>query len=187
MTFERMIHKLIILFVLLGSMVSCGKQQVGDIKEYDGPITESDDVTTFISDSTRLKLIIRGKKHLTFTNGDSEYPQGVFLEFYDKDGSMTSTLKANRAFYSKKTDEYKVEEDVEVYNIENKERLNSEELFWNPKKEEIHTNKFVSITTPTQVIKGVGLTAKQDFSSYVIRKVTGIISVEEDVEQPTAD
>ncbi len=187
MTFERMIHKLIILFVLLGSMASCGKQQVGDIKEYDGPITESDDVTTFISDSTRLKLIIRGKKHLTFTNGDSEYPKGVFLEFYDKEGNMTSTLKANRAFYSKKTDEYKVEEDVEVYNIENKERLNSEELFWNPKKEEIHTNKFVSITTPTQVIKGVGLTAKQDFSNYVIRKVTGIISVEEEVEQPTAD
>ncbi len=182
-----MIRKLIVLFGLLGSIVSCGKQQVGDIKTYDGPITESDDVTTFISDSTRLKLIIKGKKHLTFTNGDSEYPQGVFLEFYDKDGGMTSTLKANRAFYSKKDDEYKVEEDVEVYNIKNKERLNSEELFWNPKKEEINTDKFVSITTPTQVIKGVGLTAKQDFSNYVIRKVTGIISVEDAVVQPAID
>jgi hypothetical protein len=60
--------------------------------------------------------------------------------------------------------------------------LQTEELFWSPKDKKIYTDKFVIITTPTEIIKGEGLVANEDFSYYEIQKPTGIIALDEEVE-----
>ena len=68
---------------------------------------------------------------------------------------------------------------MEVVNIEKNEQLNTEELFWNPDKEEIFTESFVSIRLQSEVLYGEGLTAKQDMSSYTIKKPQGEFSIDE--------
>ncbi|MDN5216174.1 LPS export ABC transporter periplasmic protein LptC [Fulvivirgaceae bacterium BMA12] len=162
-------------------VVACGENNTIDEEdEYDGPMVEFHDVETMVSDSAVIKLKIKGAKQLTFQNGDLEYPEGVFIEFYDENSKVTSTIAANRGYYTKADNVYKVEEDVEVINFQSGEKLNSEELFWDPKTEKVHTEKFVNITTQTKIIKGVGLTASQDFSDYQIGKITGEIYLEED-------
>jgi LPS export ABC transporter protein LptC len=172
--------KLICTFILIG-IVSC-KQNEGLLEqtEYDGPIAESFNVETKVSDSARIKLMIKGPTRYVFQTGDYEYPDGVYIEFYEPTGKVSSTIKANRGYYMKKENLYKVEEDVEVHNFKNNEKLNSEELFWDPRKEEVYTEKFVNITTETKIIKGVGLIADQDFDQYQISKITGVIYLEEE-------
>ena len=167
-------------FVLWGIAACSGNDAIDEEDEYDGPIVESHNVVTMVSDSAVIKLRIKGDRQLTFQNGDLEYPEGVYIEFYDEYSKITSTITANRGYYTKSENLYKVEEDVEVVNFQTGEKLNSEELFWNPRTEKVHTEKFVNITTQTKIMKGVGLTANQDFSSYQIGKITGEIYLEDE-------
>ncbi len=172
---------ILFLTLIVFAALACKNQNtIEEEDEYEGPIGESYDVETKISDSAMVKLAIRGPKQVNFQNGDFQYPEGVNIEFYDSLGNVTSTIKANRGYYIKAENVYKVEEDVEVINYTSGEKLNSEELFWNPKEETVYTDKFVNITTETEIIKGVGLTADQDFSNYQMGKITGIISIEEE-------
>lgn len=168
-------------FLILWGLAACrGNDAIEEENEYEGPIVESQNVETMITDSAVIKIRIRGARQLTFQNGDLEYPEGVFMEFYDENAEITSTITANRGYYVKSDNLYKVEEDVEVVNYQTGEKLNSEELFWDPRTEKVHTEKFVNITTKTKIIKGVGLTANQDFSSYQIGKITGEIYLEDE-------
>jgi LPS export ABC transporter protein LptC len=101
------------------------------------------------------------------------------MEFYDEFGKISSTLKANKAYYFKKEDQWRGQGNVEVKNIQKNEQLNSEELFWKPKEEKIFTEKFVTIRMQSDVIYGEGLDAKQDLSSYKILKPTGSLEIDE--------
>jgi lipopolysaccharide export system protein LptC len=65
---------------------------------------------------------------------------------------------------------------VVVTNAKN-EQLNTEELVWNEKLQKFYTEKFVKISTPTQVIYGDGLESNQTFTQYKITNVKGIIGV----------
>ena len=175
------VFRSLIYLSLLISIVACsGNDGIDEEKDYEGPAVEFYDVETMVSDSAIIKLKITGPRQLTFQNGDLEYPDGVHIQFYDKNSKITSTITANRGYYFKADNLYKVEEDVEVVNFQTGEKLNSEELFWDPRTEKVHTEKFVNITTKTKIIKGVGLVANQDFSSYQIGKITGEIYLEDE-------
>jgi hypothetical protein len=50
-------------------------------------------------------------------------------------------------------------------------------LVWNEKIQKFYTEKFVKITTPTQIIYGDGLESNQNFSEYKIINIKGIIGV----------
>ena len=50
-------------------------------------------------------------------------------------------------------------------------------LIWNEKIQKFYTDKFVTITTPTQIIYGDGLESNQNFSDYTILKVKGVFGV----------
>ena len=80
-------------------------------------------------------------------------------------------------YYTKKEDVYKATGNVIIKNIEKGDRLDTEELFWSRKKEEVYTDKFVKIEQGGDLLLGDGLTAKQDFSSYNIIKPKGKLSL----------
>ena len=67
-------------------------------------------------------------------------------------------------FYGWKTD---------CRNLEKKQQLNTEELFWTPATMKIFTEKFVTIKLENEVLYGTGLDATQDLSTYTIRKPQG--------------
>ena len=49
---------------------------------------------------------------------------------------------------------------------------------------EIYTNENVKITTAKELIYGVGLRAKQDFTQYKIAKPTGVFSIDSESGAP---
>lgn len=147
--------------------------------EYNGPLSEMENVDVLYSENDRIKVKMKAAKILEFKNGDREFPEGLYLEFYNELGILTSTLKANHAFYFKEDDLWRGREKVEVVNIEKKQRLNTEELFWKRNERKIYTDKFVTIKLENEVVYGTGLDALQDLSSYTIKKVEGEFEVKD--------
>lgn len=108
-----------------------------------------------------------------FESGDTEWPEGLFLESFGDEGESTTTFMANYVYFTRAENIYRAEGNVVVKNLENGDELNTEELFWNPEKEEFYTDKFVTIKSDEEVHTGEGLRANQDFTYYRILKPTG--------------
>ncbi|WP_375579402.1 LPS export ABC transporter periplasmic protein LptC [Marivirga tractuosa] len=167
------------LFVLTIFACSSGLEKNKNFEKYTGPIMEADTIEILYSDSAKVRVKVKASKQYEFENGDREFPNDIFIEFYEPDGTMSSTLEANSAYFTKETQIYKAEGDVEVIGYIEPRKLNSEELYWEPEKEEIYTETFVRIQSEDQISTGTGLRAKQDFSSYRILKPSGTIYLDE--------
>ncbi|MCH7397900.1 LPS export ABC transporter periplasmic protein LptC [Belliella sp. DSM 107340] len=163
---------ILILFLFIAGFSSC-KEEVDTsfLESYLGPTGIGYDIDLFHSDSTRIKINLKAKKQLEFSNGDNEFPEGIEIFFYDDEGDLTTTIKADRGYYIRKDDIYRGEGDVQVENMEKQQKLASEELFWNPTTKKIYTDKFVTIQDPQRLIKGTGMVADESFSEYEIMSV----------------
>lgn len=149
------------------------------MEEYTGPLSESENVEINLSESTVTKIIMKGQKQLQHQNGDIEFPEGIEINFFDSEGIKTSVLTAQRGFKSAEENIYKATGDVVVVNLKKQETLRSEELYWNPETEKIYTEKFVTVQTPTELIRAEGLIAPQDFSTYEFTKGAGEFVINE--------
>lgn len=105
-----------------------------------------------------------------------EMKNGLKVEFYDDSLKVLSTLTSKYGKMFEDTGNVLVRDSVVVTNAKN-EQLNTEELVWNEKLQKFYTEKFVKISTPTQVIYGDGLESNQTFTQYKITNVKGIIGV----------
>ena len=166
-------------FFLALLIYGCNSPDSKEILEYKGPVNEVEDVELYYSENDKVTVKMLADLLYTFENGDREFPEGVYMEFYDETGKLESTLRANHAFYFKKEDQWRGRGDVEVKNIAKNEQLNTEELFWKQKEKKIFTEKFVTIRLQGDVIYGEGLDANQDLSDYIIRKPAGEFEVKE--------
>lgn len=161
--------KLLLLLTLIAlSLSACinEQQKLSDLEVYDGPMYESEGVKILFSDSTVVRVIITGAKQIQHQNGDIEFPDGIKIVFYDKNGEQTSELTAQSGYKETNSNLYRANGDVFVNNLQNKQTMRSEELYWSPETEKIFTEKFVIVETETEVIQAEGMTAPQDFSSY---------------------
>src|SRR5690606_1954065 len=166
---------------LIASLMGCNdSSEVNNVKPYEGPLIEVLNSKLLYSDSALVRVQVTAARHLEYENGDSEYPDGIFIEFFDVDGKISTTLEADKAVHVKKERLWTATGDAEVISYEKEEKLNTEELHWKQDKKEIYTDKFVRIETADEILLGEGLTAAQDFSSYRILKPTGELSIEKE-------
>ncbi len=148
------------------------------MEEYTGPMYESENVRILLSDSTVVKVEMKGKRQVQYQNGDIEFPEGLHLIFYDKEGNKITELTSHKGFKAAKENIYRAEGDVLVKNLNKKETLSTELLYWNPKEEIIYTNQFITIETETELLPAEGFSAPQDFSTYeLINPREGILKI----------
>jgi LPS export ABC transporter protein LptC len=159
---------------------ACNTNEVSQPIEYTGPHREAEQVELFYSEDQKIKIKMLADLVYEFENGDREFPEGIYMEFFDEEGAISSKLRANHAYFFKKDNLWKAVGKVEVINLDKNEQLNTEELFWRPQKEEIFTESFVTIRMQKEIIYGEGLEARQDLSSYTIKKPQGEFTVEDD-------
>jgi len=170
--------KQILPLLLLVTFFCCeSKKGVLNHETYDGPSVAMDSIDMKISDSTVTKVRLKAPKQYVYENEDRDFPDGIHLTFYDKEGKISSTLEANTGYYFSKEDYYKAEGNVKMISLIDQNELNTELLNWAPKDQRIYTDKFVTIKTDGEVLKGEGLEANEDFSEYTILKPTGVMSV----------
>ncbi|MBS1544249.1 MAG: LPS export ABC transporter periplasmic protein LptC [Bacteroidetes bacterium] len=165
--------------LLLVFLSSCNKKETAQPVEYTGPLREAQDVDVLYAEKDRIKVKMKAKRVLEYKNGDQEFPDGLYLEFYSEAGVLASTLRANHAFFFKEENKWKGRGNVEARNIEKQQQLNTEELYWLPATKKIFTEKFVTIKLENEVLYGTGLDAMQDLSTYTIKEPQGTIEVKD--------
>jgi LPS export ABC transporter protein LptC len=111
------------------------------------------------------------------------FPEGFRVDFYDSVMNITSTITGNYGIHYRKREIMEARQNVVVTNFETGERLDTEELIWDQKKELIYSNKFVKISSEDGVIYGDGLEAEQDFSKRKIINPSGEIEVQDEGEE----
>ncbi len=174
-----------ILGILLAcALGSCAKKmkatdfELADkIAQGEHPLLTFQQVSTLYTEATKKVMKVEAPVQLRYENGDERFPQGLSMERYDPQQALMTTLVADSAFYNYEEDVYKVMGNVVVVNMEKKQQLETDELNWDRKTEEIHTERPVRITDEYQIINGKGLRANQDFSEYTLSEVTGSVAV----------
>lgn len=179
MAFSFLPSKILCTILAVILFVACNQSEIKEPLVYDGPMRIGEDVELYYTEDNQVKVKMIAAVVYEFETGDREFPKGLYLEFFDENGKLESTLRANEAYYFKKENQWRGRGKVEVKNLEKNELLNTEELFWKPAEEKIFTDKFVTIRQQADVIYGQGLEARQDMSDYVIKKPEGVFSVEE--------
>ncbi|MBS1688684.1 MAG: LPS export ABC transporter periplasmic protein LptC [Bacteroidetes bacterium] len=106
----------------------------------------------------------------------TDLKKGLKVEFFDDSEKVESTLTARYARYYEKQGNVLIRDSIVVVNKKG-EQLNTEELVWNQNIGKFYTEKFVRISTPTQVTYGDGLEANQDFTWYQIKNLKGMVQV----------
>jgi len=177
MYYKKQPFSLTILLLVLGTtfFYSCEdvKKEQEEMQLYEGPLRQIDSVKMYYSESTIKKVILNAVALLEYSNGDREFPKGIYIEFFEPDGGLSSTLKSNEAYFDKEKNLWKATGDVVVKSIVQNQQLNSEELFWKPDTEKIYTEKFVTIRMENEVIYGSGFESTQDFREYTIKNPKG--------------
>jgi LPS export ABC transporter protein LptC len=169
----------LLLLLVIVLLASCNKtsESVEKVIPYNGPMMVAENIETIYSDSAYTKLKLQAPVQNVLQNNNREFPQGIYVEFFDKGVDPKAILTSNYAIFYKDQNLYKVSGKVVVDNKRDGKKLSTEELFWSPETDKIYTDKFVIIQTPNETIKGDGLDAKQDFSSYSIRNPIGTVLV----------
>jgi LPS export ABC transporter protein LptC len=142
-------------------------------------VERAEDVTIIYSKDGATKATLFTSHFTHIQNVDPSYiemKKGLKVEFYNDSLQVQSTLTAKYGKYFEQNGNVLVRDSVVVTNLK-KEQLNTEELVWNEKLQKFYTEKFVKITTPTQIIYGDGLESNQNFSEYKIINIKGMIGV----------
>ncbi len=132
-------------------------------------------------DSGKLKAIIEAPVMERFPEPKSilEMKKGLKGYFYNSAGKVENELFSQYGinYLDQKIIELKT--NVILQNDKG-EKLNTEKLIWDQNKGIVFTDEFVKITTADEVIYGNGFEADQNFNSYRIFNITGILSVKDD-------
>lgn len=171
-----------VMFVLFPACAGKDKNIAEAITERDSlPSMRTLGVTTLISDSgiTRYKIIT--EEWTIFDKKDPPYwafEKGVYLEKFDSLFRIDASIKADTAYYYEKKKLWELRSNVSIRNL-NGDKFDTELLFWDEKKEEIYSDKFIRIEQEDKTITGYGFESNQELTEYQIRNTTGIFTIED--------
>lgn len=168
--------------------VSCGNttEEINKmvIKD-DGPMEVSEGVTMLFSDQglAKMKLESPLMHRYELEEGKEmkmECPIGMKVTFYDSLGQEESQLTSKYGvLFSKK--EYIVVQDSVVF-INNKgEKLNTDLLHVDFKKDSVYTHQKVTVSSPKGTISGMGMHSNGNFTNYKVHNINnGEIEIEDE-------
>ena len=173
-------------FFLGIALISC-ENDLSDVEAVSSikntmPLETAKKIEIIYSDSARVKARVLSPVLYHFDNVENPYyemPRGVLVTFYESAGDtllVESTLSSRYAIRYEKRQVMEVSDSVVVLNKKG-EKLNTEHLVWDENTQRIYSDKFVKITTRDKVIYGDGFESNQDFSSYRIFKIKGVVSI----------
>ncbi|MDB5226970.1 MAG: hypothetical protein JWN78_1163 [Bacteroidota bacterium] len=147
--------------------------------EKDADVEVADSVNFTYKEGEYIRAIVTGKtvKRYTKTQNKLVFTDGLFVKFFEL-LKMISILKADYAENDDAEQMIKISGNVYMENSRF-ERMQTQELFWNVRAKKIYTDKAVKIITVDHIIYGIGFDSDEDFSNYTIRRVTGVVSVDD--------
>ncbi len=130
------------------------------------------------SGKTKMRLVAPLIARYGGTEPVDSFTKGMKVDFYDDSMHVTSHVSANQGIMHHYKNSQLMEANNNVVVVNKKgEQLNTEQLFWDQTKHSIYTNKFVKITTASQILYGDGLVSNEDFSDYRIKNIKGEVMI----------
>jgi LPS export ABC transporter protein LptC len=152
-------------------------KEVNDLLKKQTGVEEGKDVTSYLSQEGHVKAKLRSPYMLRYQSDSPyvEFPRSVHVDIFNDSTKTESTVDALFARYREYESKVFLKDSVVVINIEKGDTLKTNELWWDQNTQEFYTDKPVRIYQKDKTIFGHGLKAKQDFSSYDIFNITGIV------------
>jgi LPS export ABC transporter protein LptC len=144
---------------------------------------EARNIKATFSQSGNLKAILESPLMYRI-KGDTiktEFPESVFVTFYDSTGNIESIVRADYAEYLEYLRKVYMRDSVVVYNMKG-DTLFADDMWWDQDQELFYSNKPVRVSTLTQKLRGTGIKAKADFSKYTIENPVGDVAIPEDID-----
>jgi LPS export ABC transporter protein LptC len=175
--------RLLTVLLLTGQYLACDRPPVHEQQYTDDDtlVERGDKVEILYSDSAVVRVRITAPTLLNFSdrnNPRQEFPNGIRVEFLTAAQKIESTLTAKSAYRDVEKGQV-IARDSVVMVTADKETLETEEITWDEKTAKIHTDKFVKVTQPGEIIYGFGLDAEQDFSYWKILVPKGRIKAQQ--------
>ncbi len=113
-----------------------------------------------------------------------EFPLGIQVLFYNEKEEVKSMITSKYALFKKDEELFEVRDSVVSVNLEDGQKVETEQLFWSRKEKIIYSNVFTKISGEDGVHFGEkGFEATQDLSSYKLIGSSGNMRVK-DEENP---
>lgn len=110
------------------------------------------------------------------------FPEGIELQQLDDDMQPAGNIMADTAYYQEREQLWHLIHNVRISNVQG-ERFNTEELYWDGRKQTIYSDSFIHIERHHDILEGYGFTSDQSFTKYEIRRTTGIFEIRAQGEQ----
>ncbi len=164
-------------------LASCGGEDVERVKvmveRHDLPVETGKNIIINYTDSGYVKSKVFApvlQRYASVDKYETVMPAGITAYFLDKTEKVESFLKSKYAVRYDKERRMVAKNDVILVNIKG-DTLRTELLNWDEQTQRIHTDQFIRITTPTQIIMGDGLESNTEFTQYKIFKIRGTINL----------
>ncbi len=180
-------NKITLIFFFALIIYSCGEKQVKPELENitasgELPSQESWNAKVLFTDNGILQAILYADHLKIFDQQKVTLLDGVKIDFYNTEGKKTTTLTSLRGKVDDITKNMFAIDSVVAVN-DSGVVLKTSELMWRNKDRKILTDKFVTITSSKEIIKGYGFTSDEKLSNYVIRNITYISSISQEQEK----
>lgn len=180
---------LLFLFLVLLMSTACKRTIDTFAKNIQGetPIESADSVQYTFSDSAKKRFYLTAPQVLTFEKINKEtkfienkyrtFPKGVDIITYYESGKADTHLHANSGYWYEIKQKIIGKNGVVITNSEGG-KLETDSLIYDQRAKKIYSDAPVKITTPTEIIQGVGFTANENFTQYQIKNITGTITLQ---------
>lgn len=146
------------------------------------PIGEAFNINLKHTDSGRVNIKMKAPVMLDFDNRKnhpySEFPEGIKITTIEKNGDSI-TIEGDYAKSFKKTEVAEIKNNVVIINYAKKNKLKTEQIFWDQKTHYFFTEKKFTFYTLTDTIHGTGFEATEDLKIWWVKNQTGVINIKE--------
>ncbi|MGE5431063.1 MAG: LPS export ABC transporter periplasmic protein LptC [Syntrophomonadaceae bacterium] len=147
------------------------------------PSQESWNFKMMFTDEGKLKAVLISSHARVFGERKETLLDTVKIDFYNENGQKTSTLTSLKGKVDGITNNMFAIDSVVARN-DSGTTLKTQELMWRSRDRKIVSDKFVTITSPTEKIQGYGVVADQSLSNYVIYKPTFVTTPDNTGSKP---
>ena len=134
------------------------------------PDQEAWNTTIYLSRDGRQEATVKAGHRLYFSDSNvTAMNGGIHVQFYDDDGSLASTLEAEKGEIDGQTHDLRVWGNVTVFSLE-RGTLETDSLTWINADNLIETDAAVRLTSDRDIITGEGFEADPALRRWTIRR-----------------
>ena len=151
------------------------------VKDSEEPVVVSQGVEWLYTKQGIATHRLTSPKVLRFEGqkGYIEFPQGLEVFSFNTHGEQEAFMKSDYAIQHLDDKTIEARGGVFLENFKG-EKLETEFLVWDEKREQIFTNALVKITKQGQLIIGEGFESNTSFSKYTLKNSRGIINLDQE-------